>query len=146
MHDPEPVMDLRHLPRRPMTARRTALICAAVVTTMVLGIGGPAAAAQAKDGGPGLIVFAGETASGSQLWTVRPDGTRLHQITHVSGGAVQPDWSPDGRTVAFEWDVPSPDGPHVQIALVNADGSGLRALPIDAGACVNGQPNFTADG
>jgi len=129
-----------------MTARRTALIRAAVVTTMVLGIGAPAAAAQSNDGGQGLIVFAGETDSGSQLWTVRPDGTHLRQITHVTGGAGQPDWSPDGRTIAFEWDVPSPAGPHVQIGLVDADGSHLRALPVDPGACVNGQPNFTANG
>lgn len=129
-----------------MTPRRTALARTGTVVALSLVLGGYGTGAQAKERSEGLLVFAGETDAGSQLWTVRPDGTRLRQITHVPGFAGQPDWSPDGRTIAFEWDVPSPDGPHVQIGLVDADGSHLRALPIDPGACVNGQPTFTADG
>lgn len=128
-----------------MRVQGKAVTRAAVVLVLVVGVSAPAAA-QAQAGGQGLIVFAGETDTGSQLWTVWPNGTHLRQITAVPGGAGQPDWSPDGRTIAFEWDVSSEDAPRVQIGLVDADGSHLRALPIDPGACVNGQPSFTADG
>jgi Tol biopolymer transport system component len=38
------------------------------------------------------------------VFTVKPDGTGEKQITHPPAGFVddQPDWSPDGRTIAFE--------------------------------------------
>ena len=38
------------------------------------------------------------------MFTVKPDGTGEKQITHPAAGFVddQPDWSPDGHTIAFE--------------------------------------------
>ena len=38
------------------------------------------------------------------VFTVKPDGTGEKQITHPAAGFVddQPDWSPDGNTIAFE--------------------------------------------
>jgi Tol biopolymer transport system component len=38
------------------------------------------------------------------VFTVSPDGTGEKQLTHPPAGVVddQPDWSPDGRTIAFE--------------------------------------------
>ncbi len=60
----------------------------------------------------GLIVFQAETDGGTQLFTMKPDGTELRQLTHVEAvpppelfrqfpGAARPDWSPDGRTIMF---------------------------------------------
>ncbi|MGI8901447.1 MAG: TolB family protein [Nocardioides sp.] len=95
-----------------------------------------------RDGG--LIVFTGETATDAQIWSVRPDGTQLLPITHVPGAAVNPDLSPDGRTITFEWALPSDAG--ARIAFVDTDGGNLRALPVTAGHCVDAQPSFTPDG
>ena len=45
--------------------------------------------------------FGADTGSGSQLYTVRPNGHELGQITHVDGDALFPDWLPDGRRIVF---------------------------------------------
>ena len=52
----------------------------------------------------GLIAFYSDTGAGAQIFTVRPNGHDLRQITHIDGDAVRPDWSPDGRRIAFELD------------------------------------------
>ena len=78
----------------------------------------------------GLIVFGADETGSYQLYTVRPDGSRLHQVTHIGEGDAQaPDWSPDGRRIVFEL-VLRDSG---KIGIINADGSGLRWLSITAG-------------
>ena len=58
-----------------------------------------------KPGHNGRIVFGAVTDDGSsQLFLIGPHGHGLHQITHVNGDAVHPDWSPNGRWIAFEFD------------------------------------------
>src|ERR1700747_3535767 len=52
----------------------------------------------------GLIAFQADTDSGTQIFTVRPNGQDLRQITFVSDSAVTPDWSPDGQQIVFEID------------------------------------------
>ena len=40
----------------------------------------------------GLIAFQDQTDAGVQIFTVRPNGRGLQQITHMTGDAVAPDW------------------------------------------------------
>ena len=72
-----------------------------------------------------------------QIFTVQPDGTHVHQLTHfddnlsqfVGSGAEWPDWSPDGRKIIFtrHWgDYPGPQS--FQLLTMNADGSAMRAV------------------
>jgi hypothetical protein len=72
-----------------------------------------------------------------QIFTVQPDGTHVHQLTHfddnlsqfVGSGAESPDWSPDGRKIIFtrHWgDYPGPQS--FQLLTMNADGSAMRAV------------------
>ena len=72
---------------------------------LVLAIVSPAHAA--FPGRNGLIAFQSQTSAGLQIFTVRPNGRDLRQITFLSGDAVAPDWSPDGRLIVFEHDVPA---------------------------------------
>jgi Tol biopolymer transport system component len=57
----------------------------------------------------------------------------------VDGDAVNPDWSPDGRLIAFEWGTEEA----ARVAVMNADGSSLRTLP-QTGCEFHSQPVFSA--
>ena len=86
----------------------------------------------------GLIAFQAQTDAGVQIFTIRPNGHGLRQITQVDGDATQPDWSPDGRLIAFALN-------ECSIALINADGSALDVIASDPDLC-QGDPSFTPDG
>jgi Tol biopolymer transport system component len=73
----------------------------------------------------------------SQIFTVQPDGTHVHQLTHfgdnlgafAGSSAAWPDWSPDGRKIIFTrvWGEPGPPE-SFQLLTMNADGSAMRAV------------------
>src|SRR3954452_16538103 len=120
--------------------RRAALVPAltAVAGLVALALAGPAHATY--PGHNGRIAFFSATDRGAQIFTVRPNGRDLRQITHVAGDAIRADWSPDGRHIAFEIDTTDT----AQVALMNADGSGVMTLP--GIGLFNGDPSFTPDG
>jgi Tol biopolymer transport system component len=117
--------------------RMFAVAVAGLAVAGLVGIGGPAQAA--FPGANGRIVF--DTAFGHrpQIFTIRPDGTGLRQLTHVARGhaAGSPEVSPDGRRVVF-----TIDG---QVWVMHADGSGQRQLTHQAGF-VNQRPSWSPDG
>jgi Tol biopolymer transport system component len=117
--------------------RILALTCAAAVA---LAIAAPAHAT--SPGRNGKIVFSSNRTGSYQLYTIGPSGGGLRQVTHLDGDAVTPDWSPDGRWIAFELD--TADGGSV--ALMRADGSHMRMLPNPPGGQFTGQPSFTPGG
>jgi Tol biopolymer transport system component len=99
----------------------------------------PSTALATTPGDNGRIVYSAQTAKGLQLFTVRPDGGDIRQITSVDGDAAHADWSPDGRRLVFEF----AGATHAGVMLVNRDGSGLRDLTPTG---FQGNPAFTADG
>jgi Tol biopolymer transport system component len=126
-----------------------------LVVAGLVALTAPAAATQAmakphaRADHHGLIVFNADQTGSYQLYTIRPDGSGLRQITHLAAGDAQsPDFSPDGRRIAFDLSLPdatSGDDPDsIKIGVVDSDGSHLRWIPLD-GQRVN-QPSFTADG
>jgi len=68
----------------------------------------------------------GELSEHSQVFTIEPSGTGLRQLTHVDDNrsAALPDWSPDGRRIAFESNQSGAFG----IWVMNADGSDQKRL------------------
>ena len=99
----------------------------------------PSAALATTPGDNGRIVYSAETGSGLQLFTVRPDGRGVRQLTAVAGDAAHPDWSPDGRRLVFEFGGET----HAGVMVVNRDGTGLCNLTPTG---FQGNPAFTADG
>jgi Tol biopolymer transport system component len=124
-----------------MSNRRT--IGATLATGVIMSLTAALPAHATFPGADGLIVFSADTGSGSQLYTVRPDGSGLTQIGNFQGDAVNPDWSPDGRHIVFELD--SEDGCSVMITTVD----GSHAVNLTSGRAGPGcdvQPSYLPDG
>lgn len=54
-----------------------------------------------KGGGVGQIAFVSDRAGLPQIFLVNIDGSGLVQLTSLNEGACQPEWSPDGTSMAF---------------------------------------------
>jgi Tol biopolymer transport system component len=98
------------LPKRPLAL--------AAVTTFALGasivgvVSSAHATAPGKNGRIAFRRYLDVARTTSAIFTANSDGTSVHQITHPSPGIDdrEPDWSPDGRQLAFERKVPCPAG------------------------------------
>jgi Tol biopolymer transport system component len=91
----------------------------------------------------GLIAFGADATGNYQLYTVRPNGSHLTQLTHTTGkDSENPDWAPDGRTLVFEVDTPTSG----DVATIHADGSHRRMLHLAPTGGVAGQPSYSTDG
>ena len=80
----------------------------------------------------GRFVFLGRTTGGSVLWTIRADGTEARRVTRSQFVTeVEPEWSPDGRTIAYsrgERCLTDPYDLCMRIWTVDADGGNQRRL------------------
>jgi Tol biopolymer transport system component len=132
--------------RRAISSRTTA-VAIAVAVTAALAVPLPAARATYA-GKRGPIVFQRQLNpkddGSTQLFALSPGGA-VHQLTQVRGGAFAPDYSPNGRQIAFERRFEN--GPDA-IFTIGFDGSGLTRLPIAcAGQCLGvDEPNWTPSG
>lgn len=119
--------------------RHRAAILTTVVLTFLTTLAVAPNVSATFPGRNGLIAFHATVGEdGPQIFTVRSNGHQLRQLTNVEGAAALPDWSPDGRQIAFTLN-------DCAIALVDADGANLHEIASDPGACLN-DANFTPDG
>jgi TolB protein len=73
---------------------------------------------------------AGPPDVSGNLYTVRPDGTGLRQLTFAAGGTVQylgASFSPDGRMIAVGRR-PETGGTNADVMIMRADGTRIRHL------------------
>ena len=61
-------------------------------------------AGAAFPGQNGRIVFSSDRDGDFDIYTVRPDGSGLRQLTDAPGSDSNPEWSPDGTKIAFDSD------------------------------------------
>ena len=88
------------------------------------------------------IVFRGFGPEAVDLYSVRPDGMDLRQLTRDVANEDSPTWSRDGRQIAYAAQVA--EDSRRDIYIINADGSGRRRLT-STGA-TNENPEWSPDG
>ena len=72
-----------------------------------------------------MVAFAIEHGSGTQIATMRLDGTGLRIITSDSISADRPRWSPDGTRLLF---YRRTDLAHLRLMVMDADGTNVREI------------------
>jgi TolB protein len=75
------------------------------------------------------IAFASSRNGNFEIYTVRPDGSDLRQLTFHASDDNAPTWSPDGRQIAFTSD----RGGVNQLYVMSADGGPVNRLPTGGG-------------
>ncbi len=113
---------------------------AALIALASVGVTLPAGAWGAPGAG-GLIVFSSNRAGPWRIWTVRPDGSELKQLTDDAKADqdehdVDPVFRPDGRAILFS----STRGGTVGVWTMAADGSGRKRI------CDGDQADWSPDG
>jgi TolB protein len=108
-----------HIPRRRVLI---AALAGAALTALAVAV----APSHATYPGPnGLIVYQATVGDHVQLFTVRPDGSDVRQITSLTDSdAVAGSWSPDGSRIVFERDFAD----LTEIDTMKADGSDVEPL------------------
>jgi Tol biopolymer transport system component len=83
-----------------------------------------------------------------QIYVINADGTGLQQITDMSEGACQPDWSPDAQRLVFISPCDSNRSDYIYpvsaMYIINLDGTGLLPLPTLSGGDFD--PAWSPDG
>jgi Tol biopolymer transport system component len=89
----------------------------------------------------GRIAFADFNTG--EIYSINPDATGLRQLTEVADGtfAAQPDWSPDGRRIAF---VLVTD--EIRLYVMDRDGSHQSLVFNDQPGYLDLSPAYTPDG
>ena len=94
------------------------------------------------------IAYCADVSGNFEIWTMKANGSQQTQVTHLGGRALFPDFSRDGRKIAFGGTVG--DDPNNEIYVVDATtGDGLDALTSCAGmaaGCYNDYPAWSPDG
>ena len=104
--------------------------------------------------GTRIAFMGGTSAAEYDIWVVDADGSNLTQLTDSPGPDGWPAWSPDGTRIAFSSvrdDCSYSDaddcrttgdiGPHHDVWIVNADGTGLERVSLEFGQFMTWSPD-----
>jgi Tol biopolymer transport system component len=95
----------------------------------------------------GRLVYQAQVGNDTQLFTVKPDGSGVTQITHFKDSSSDgANWAPGGERIVFDRHWHPEGGPNERLVIytANFDGTGLHAAPKAGRAAVG--PNWLRDG
>ncbi len=93
----------------------------------------------------GRLTFSSNRDGDLEIFTMRPDGTGVKQLTKNKVEDFSAAFSPDGRKIVFVRDILLSDGSEDrEIFIMNADGTGERRLTFSSGD--DDDPTFAPDG
>lgn len=92
----------------------------------------------AADDGRGTIIFSSDRSGSWRIWSIRPDGSELKQLSQAAADEqdVDPAFSPDGKEILFS----STRGRAVGVWKISADGSRAERI------CDGDQAEWSPDG
>ena len=94
------------------------------LVTPVIPTSAPATHTQPAPPGPGHIAFTRGVSTAREIVTMSADGSNQVQLTFNDVYDAEPDWSPDGRRIAFELQRDN----NMDVYVMNADGSSIVRL------------------
>lgn len=112
---------------------RLYLTCGLLLAALTLA---PTASAGTFPGANGRVAYVQTVAGVPQVFTMAASGADRRQVTHEPTGADNPDWSADGRTLAF-----SVGGQRIGVADATSGGERLIASDVTAT-----DPSWSPDG
>jgi Tol biopolymer transport system component len=69
-----------------------------------------------------IVFMRDDSGSENDIATIRPDGSNLQALTATDTDEEGPDWSPDGKRIAFHWNA-APHGEDYEVYVMLRDGS-----------------------
>jgi TolB protein len=90
------------------------------------------------------VAFTRDIDGYAQVFVLDLRDRKVRMLTHAHANSGLPAWSPDGRMIAFATDRNPPGGDVIYV--MNADGSGQRAVTHNLPTVNDGWPSWAADG
>ena len=87
------------------------------------------------------LVFSRHTAQGTDLYSARLDGGGLRRLTRSAAAEGEPEWSPDGRLIAFVREGRTGSS---RVYVMRPNGSGVRR--VTTGSLEDKSPTWSPDG
>ena len=94
------------------------------------------------------LAYTVSTKAGISVWVMNADGTRPHQVTHLTpeeGRAQMPAWSPDSHHLAFQANAVLPKGKST-LWLVDLRTTGAMEIAAHNAAYLDETPSWFSDG
>lgn len=103
---------------------------------------GPSASFPAASPDGQKIVFVSDAGASKDIWIVNRDGSNVRPLINWSGSdELAPDWSPDGKILAF---ASTRNGGKLNIWATDQNGANPKQLT--SGGANNSQPRYSPDG
>ncbi len=137
-----------------MIFKRAGLILVSAITLFGFAAANtPIVNANSYFGGNGRIVFYAPVTldnPGQEIYTVKPDGTDLQQVTSNAFADANPQWAPSGDKIAFDRHLLSGSNQQdIYIQNINSDGTANGAATVVSGANTTERefdPSWSPDG